>query len=208
TGGLAGDKHDLQLYVPYRAATVPTLIGEPPQLTFIVRTVGDPASVMTAIRPLTRSIDPDVAVRDISRMETRLGRSIAGPRFNMILLSAFAVLALTLAAVGLAGVIGYAVTERTHEIGIRMALGAQETNVLRLVITQGMQAALIGLGLGIVGALAATRLMSSLLYGIAPRDPLTFIGVTVLLLVVGLVASWLPARRATRVDPIIALRAE
>lgn len=208
TGGLTGDKHDLQLYVPYRAATVPTLIGEPPQLTFIVRTVGDPASVMAAIRPLTRSIDPDVAVRDITRMETRLGRSIAGPRFNMMLLSAFAVLALALAAVGLAGVIGYSVTERTHEIGIRMALGAQETSVLRLVIAQGMRAALIGVGLGIVGALAATRLMSSLLYGIAPRDPVTFIGVTALLLVVGLAASWLPARRATRVDPIIALRAE
>ncbi|HEX5438807.1 MAG TPA: FtsX-like permease family protein, partial [Gemmatimonadaceae bacterium] len=117
-------------------------------------------------------------------------------------------LALALAAIGLAAVIGYAVTERTHEIGIRMALGAREGNVLRLVVMQGMRAALIGVALGVLGAIVATRLLSSMLYGIEPRDPLTFLGVTALLLGVALLASYLPARRATTVDPIIALRAE
>jgi putative ABC transport system permease protein len=126
----------------------------------------------------------------------------------MALLTAFAVIALVLAAVGLAAVIGYEVTERTHEIGIRMALGARTENVRRLAMKHGLTPAFVGLGLGVVGALAATRLAASMLYGVAPRDPLTFVGVVALLVLIALGAAWLPARRATCVDPMIALRAE
>jgi ABC-type antimicrobial peptide transport system permease subunit len=113
-----------------------------------------------------------------------------------------------LAAVGLAAVIGYEVTERTHEIGIRMALGARTENVRRLAMRHGLTPALIGVVIGVIGALVATQLAASLLYGIAPRDPLTFVGVVALLVLVAVGASWLPARRATRIDPIIALRAD
>jgi predicted permease len=206
--GLTDDVHFPQLYEPYSAEHAFQPIGAPPQVLFIVRAASDPAPVIPGIRQLVRTIDPAVAVTQVSLVESQLVDSIAGPQFSMALLTVFAILALALAAVGVAAVIGYVVTERTHEIGIRMALGARETNVLRLVTAQGMRAAIVGLVVGVLGAIAATRLLSSLLYGVEPRDPITFIGVAVLLLLVALTASWLPARRATRVDPIIALRAE
>jgi ABC-type antimicrobial peptide transport system permease subunit len=126
----------------------------------------------------------------------------------MALLTAFALTALVLAAVGRAAVVGDEVTERTHEIGIRMALGARTENVRRLAMKHGLTPAFMGVIIGVIGALGATQLAGSLLYGITPRDPLTFIGVVALLLLVALAASWLPARRATRVDPITALRAD
>jgi putative ABC transport system permease protein len=207
-GGLMRGAHAPELYWPYRAATAPFTLGTPPGLVFIVRSTSEPAPVIAAIRQASHSLDPAVAIPEVSLTETQLARSIAGPRFNMALLTAFAVLAVALAAVGLAAVIGYAVTERTHEIGIRMALGARDVNVLGLVVTQGMRAAVAGVALGVLGALAATRLLSTMLYGVEPRDPVTFVGVTALLLLVALVATWLPARRATRVDPIIALRGD
>ena len=206
--GLTRDLHAPQVYEPYIEARVPFFMGMPPGLVFIVRSQSDPARVIDAIRRLTHSLDADVAIPKVSLIESQLARSMAAPRFNMALLMAFAVLALVLASVGLAAVIGYAVTERTHEIGIRMALGAREATVLRLVVKQGMRAAIAGLVVGVLGALAVTQWLSSLLYGIAPRDPVTFVGVAVLLLAVTLAASWFPARRATRVDPIIALRGE
>jgi ABC-type antimicrobial peptide transport system permease subunit len=140
--------------------------------------------------------------------ERGLAATIDGPRFNMALLTAFAVIALVLAAVGLAAVIGYEVTERTHEFGIRMALGARAENVRRLAMKHGLTPAFVGVVLGVLGALGATRFASSMLYGVAPRDPLTFVGVVALLVLVAFGASWVPARRATRVDPITALRAE
>jgi predicted permease len=206
--GLMFDTHDPQLYLPSTGAPTLQPIGAPPQLRFIFRATSDPAPVIAAIRQLCRSIDPGVAVSRVDFVESELAASIAGPRFNMALLTVFAGLALALAAVGLAAVIGYAVSERTHEIGIRMALGAREGNVLRLVVTQGMRAVIGGLAAGVAGALAATRLLSSMLYGVEPSDPITFAAVVLLLAAVALVASWLPARRATRVDPVIALRAE
>jgi ABC-type antimicrobial peptide transport system permease subunit len=126
----------------------------------------------------------------------------------MALLTVFALIALVLAAVGLAAVIGYEVTERTHEIGIRMALGARTENVRRLAMRQGLTPAFVGVVIGVIGALGATQLAASLLYGVAPRDPLTFVSVVGLLVLVALGASWLPAQRATRVDPIVALRAD
>jgi putative ABC transport system permease protein len=177
-------------------------------LTFVVRASEDPAIAIAALRAVVQTLDPEVAVSNVLLTETALANTIDAPRFNMALLTAFAVVALVLAAVGLAAVIGYEVTERTHEIGIRMALGARTENVRRLAMRHGLTPAFVGLVLGVVGALAATRLAASMLHGVTPRDPLTFVGVTALLIAVALGASWLPARRATRVDPMIALRAD
>jgi ABC-type antimicrobial peptide transport system permease subunit len=163
---------------------------------------------MASLRTAARELDPEVAVQDVLLTETALANTIDAPRFNMALLTAFAVIALALAAVGLAGEIGYEVTERTHEFGIRMALGARTENVSCLAMRHGLTPALVGVVVGIVGALAATSLAQSLLHGVAPRDPLTFAGVIGLLIFVAVGASWLPSRRATRVDPIAALRAD
>ncbi|HEU4619301.1 MAG TPA: FtsX-like permease family protein [Gammaproteobacteria bacterium] len=155
-----------------------------------------------------RELDPEIAIENVLLTETALASSIDAPRFNMALLTAFAVITLVRAAVGLAAVIGYEVADRKHEIGIRMALGARTENVRRLAMRHGLTPALVGVVCGALGALAATQLAASLLYGISPSDPLTFLSVVALLVLVALAASWLPASRAARVDPIIALRAD
>jgi putative ABC transport system permease protein len=208
SGGFIRGKDNPQFYLPYKSKTAPTTLGRPPSMTLIVRAAGDPAVAMESLRTATRALDAEIAIPSVELTETGLAGTIDGPRFNMALLTAFAVIALVLAAVGLAAVIGYEVTERTHEFGIRMALGARAENVRRLAMRQGLTPAFTGVVIGIVGALAATRLAGSLLYGVAPRDPLTFGVVVALLVLVALGASWLPAQRATRVDPIIALRAD
>jgi putative ABC transport system permease protein len=208
SGGLTRGLDDPQFYVPYQAERAPTTAGAPPSILLIVRAAGDPAAAIASLRAAIRELDPEIAIPNVLLTETALAGTIEGPRFNMALLTAFAVVALVLAAVGLAAVIGYEVTERTHEIGIRMALGAQTENVRRLALRHGLAPAFVGVALGVIGAFAATRLAASMLYGVAPRDPLTFAGVVALLVLVALGASWLPARRATRVDPIVALRAE
>jgi ABC-type antimicrobial peptide transport system permease subunit len=174
----------------------------------IVRAAGDPNDGIVAVRGAAQSLDPEIALRNVRATEATLASAIDAPRFNMVLLTAFAVLAVALAAVGLAAVIGYEIAERTHEIGIRMALGARTKNVRRLAMRHGLTPAFAGVAIGVIGALGATQLAASLLYGVAPRDPLTFVGVVALLVLVALGASWFPARRATRVDPITALRAE
>ena len=155
-----------------------------------------------------QALDPEIAIANVLLTETAIANTIDAPRFNMALLAAFAVIALVLAAIGLAAVIGYEVTERTHEIGVRMTLGARTANVRRLAMRHGLTPAFAGVLLGVIGALAATRLATSMLYGVAPHDPLTFVGVVALLVLIALGAAWLPARRATRVDPMIALRSE
>jgi putative ABC transport system permease protein len=196
-----------QFYTPSRQERLFPGAG-PPTLTLIVRTRGDPAVAMAALRAAVRELDAEIAIPSVLLTETALAGTLEGPRFNMALLTAFAVIGLVLAAVGLAAVIGYEVTERTHEIGIRMALGARTENVRRLAMRHGLTPAFFGVIVGVIGALAATRLAASMLYGVAPRDPLTFTAVVALLVLVALGAAWLPARRATRVDPIVALRAE
>src|SRR6185503_3412651 len=137
----------------------------------------DPAIAIAAVRAAVQTLDPEVAVSEVLLTETALANTIDAPRFNMALLIAFALIGLVLAAVGLAGVIGYEVTERTHEIGIRMALGARTQNVRRLAMRHGLAPAFLGVVVGVIGALGATQLATSLLHGVAPRDPLTFVGV-------------------------------
>ena len=176
--------------------------------TVLVRTAGDPVMLAEAIRRETKGEIPNLPTPLIRTMDNLLSESVSQPRFQTGLLSLFAGVALLLAVVGLYGVLAYAVTQRRCEIAIRMALGGQKSNVLSLVITQGMKLALAGVAIGIVVALALTRLIRSLLYGVTPTDPVTFAGVSLLLVAVALLACWLPARRATRVNPMEALRYE
>jgi putative ABC transport system permease protein len=165
-------------------------------------------SLTAAIREQVGALDDDQPITGIATMEERLSRRLSEPRFSALLLSLFAGVAVFLAAIGIYGVMSYAVTQRLREIGIRMALGATRRDVLRLLIGQGMKRALLGVGIGLAGALALTRLMRQLLFGVSATDPLTFAGVTFLLTLAALLACWLPARRATKVDPLTALRHE
>ena len=193
---------------PYPQLFLP--LAQTPQraMLLLARTTGNPSALSGPIRHAVTALDPDLPVSDIRTLDERLDQSIAQPRVSMMLLAIFALMALVLAAVGIYGVLSYTVTQRTRELGIRMALGAESNSVMRLVVGQAMVPALIGVGLGLAGAWGATRLMSSLLFGVSATDPVTFIVVALFLLAVALLSSWVPARRATRVDPLIALRAE
>jgi predicted permease len=175
-------------------------------MSLVVRTASDPLALAEAVRSEVRGLDSAVPVFGVSTAEQVLGQTVAQARFNLILLGLFAVVALLLAAVGIFGILANAVRQRTHEMGIRLALGARPGAVFRLVIRQGMGLAGMGLGIGLGGAFALTRYLESLLYGVKSTDPVTFGGVALLLLVVALVACWIPARRATKVDPMAALR--
>jgi putative ABC transport system permease protein len=177
-------------------------------MVLTVRTTGEPLALAGAVRDRIHSLYPDQPVSDIASMEQLMARSLSQARFSMLLLSIFAGLALLLSAVGIYGVMAYAVTQRKHEIGIRMALGAQQQDVLGMVVGQGAKLAVTGVAIGVIAALFLTRAMVSLLYGVSAYDPWTFTGVAALLVVVALVACYLPARRAARVDPMIALRHE
>jgi putative ABC transport system permease protein len=174
----------------------------------LVRTKSDPAPLISAIRRETKSVIPSLPSPKIRLMTEHVGESIAQPRFQAGLLNIFGGVALLLAACGIYGVLAYAVTQRQREIGIRMALGAQKRNVLSLVIGQGMKLALMGVVIGVLAALALTRVLSNLLYEVRPTDALTFTAVSLLLLGVALFACWLPARRAAKIDPMEALRYE
>ena len=177
-------------------------------MSLVVRTASDPVSMVPAIRRQVLSVDKDQPVSDVMTMEQRVAKSVASRRFVMLLLGSFSVLALGLAAVGIYGVMAYLVTQRTQEIGVRMALGAQKRDVLRLVVGKGMALAVTGAAIGLVASLVLTRLMRSLLFQVTPTDWFTFVIVSVVLLTVALLACYIPARRATRVDPLVALRYE
>ena len=174
----------------------------------VLRTEGDPTTVMASVRRAVAEIDPREVVYNVQTMNEVVANSFAARRLSMMLLGVFAALALVLACVGIYGVISYLVGQRTHEIGVRMALGAQQNDVLRLIIGQGARMALVGVAIGIVAAMGLTRLMANQLFGVSPHDPITFVGVAVLLIIVAIAACYIPARRAMRVDPIIALRYE
>jgi putative ABC transport system permease protein len=177
-------------------------------MTLVVRADGNPAALSGAIRSEVLAIDKEQPVSRIRPLEQVVSESVAKQRFLMLLLGIFASVALVLAAVGLYGVMSYSVNQRTHEIGIRAALGAQRKDVLKLVVGQGMVLALTGAGLGLAASFALTRLMASLLFGVSATDPLTFAGIALLLTIVALLACYIPARRAMKVDPMIALRYE
>jgi predicted permease len=175
-------------------------------LFFVARTSGEPAAMANAILQQVRNIDPDVPVYDVATMQQRVHESVARQRFAMTMLGAFAGFAMLLAAIGVYGVMSFLVTQGTSEIAIRMALGAQRNSILSLVFQQGMGMALIGIAVGLMGAFGLTRLMGALLFGVSATDPLTFTGVAMLLTLVALSACYFPARRAMRVDPMVALR--
>jgi putative ABC transport system permease protein len=188
---------------------LPTAGGGTERAMFaVVRTAAEPTALAAPARRVVAELDPLLAIIGIRSMTEMVARSVARPRFTMLLLGVFGAVALTLAAIGIFGIMSYAVRRRTREIGIRVALGAQPRAVLRLVVGQGMRLALLGLAIGLVGAFLATRLMAGMVYGVGVRDPATFVGVGLLLGAVALVASWLPARRAVLTDPTTALRAE
>lgn len=216
--GIVGDIKDtgldapspVELYVPY--AQVPShIVALSVQMvpaSWVLRTQMDPASVGQEIQKAILAVDSNQAIANLRTMNQILATSVASHQFNMFILTAFAVLALVLATVGTYGVISYGVSERIHEIGLRLALGAQQRDVFRLVVGQGMSFALAGIAIGVAAALALTRLLAKLLYGVTATDPFTFAGVALLLVLVALLACYLPARKAMCVDPTTALRCE
>ncbi|HEY4319574.1 MAG TPA: ABC transporter permease [Gemmatimonadales bacterium] len=194
-----------QLYTP-----VAQSLGNnaPNRLDVVVRTTGDPLAVVPALRAAVHALDRDLPISKVATLDDLIAQSMAQRRLSALLLGIFSGLALLLASLGLYGVMAYAVAQRTREMGVRVALGASRQNVLGLVVRQGMALAAIGTVIGLVGALAVTRLLGTQLYDVSPTDPATFAGVTLLLVVVAIVATLVPALRATRVDPVIALRQE
>ena len=205
--GIAGDARDWawgeakagQMYLP--------LAQDPSRIMHLtVRSKGDPNPLTSAIRKVVETVDPNQPVTDVRSMDGYLEISVAQRRLNMSLLAFFAIVAGVLAAIGIYGVMGYAVEQRSHEIGIRMALGARPDDVVKMIVRDGMKLALLGLGIGLAGSLVAMKYLESQLYGIKARDPLTFIGVGTALGLVALAACYIPARRATKVDPLSALR--
>jgi ABC-type antimicrobial peptide transport system permease subunit len=172
----------------------------------VLRTEGDPTAVMDSVRRAVNEIDSRDVVYNVQTLNEVVSNSFAARKLSMILLGIFAALALLLACVGIYGVISYLVGQRTHEIGVRVALGAQSNDVMRLIIGHGAKMAVIGVAIGTATALALTRLMSNQLFGVSAHDPLTFTAVACLLILVSVAACYVPARRAMRVDPIVALR--
>jgi ABC-type antimicrobial peptide transport system permease subunit len=190
------------VYIPL--AVMPTWNA----FSYVLRTQQDPAALVSTARGVIRELDPSLPIRNVQTMEEVLSTAVAPARWSTTLLGVFAGVALVIAVLGVFGVLSFIVTQRTRELGIRIALGAAPSQVRRLVVARGVMLVLVGIALGIAGAIALTRFMGSLLYGVTATDPLTYGLVAALLVSAALVASYLPARRATRVDPILALRAE
>ncbi len=190
-----------QLYVPFRQMAIPAL-------TLTLRGAGDPTRLVSAVRAAVREVDPEQPISRVQTMEELVNRNLGPRRFSMALLGLFAALALVLAGVGIYGVMSFDVARRSQEIGVRMALGAEASGVLRLVLSQGLRLTAVGVVIGVIGSLLLTRLINSQLYGVGSADPVTMISVVVILVSVSALASLIPARRATRVDPIVAMRAD
>jgi putative ABC transport system permease protein len=193
-----------EMYFPYQQSTY---LGYMPR-DLAIRTNGDTSSLVGPVREIVREVDPDQPVSNVATMAELLGTEAAQRRMGMIMLAGFSALALLLASIGIYGVLAYFVTQHTNEIGVRQALGATPRNILFLVLKKGMGLTLAGVAIGLIAAFALTRLMSSLLFGVKAADPLTFVSVPLVLVAVALLACYLPARRATKVDPLVALRYE
>jgi putative ABC transport system permease protein len=177
-------------------------------VSLVIRAAGRPEDLAEAVQKLVWEFDQDQPIQRLSTMEKLIAEASAPRRFNLLLFGVAAGVAVLLAGVGIYGMMAHLVAQRTHELGIRLALGAQRGDVLRLVILQGLQLAFAGLALGLAAALALTRLLNNLLFGVSATDPLTFAVIALLLVFVTLLACWIPAQRATKVDPMIALRSE
>jgi putative ABC transport system permease protein len=200
-----GSPVPLEIFLPHEQ--MPEIAGDTERAMYVVlRTAGDPLTLAGPARNVVRDMDPLLAIIGIRSMENMMDLSVAQPRFTMLLLGVFGGVALALAAIGIYGIMSYAVKRRTREIGIRVALGARPADVLRLVVGQGLRLTIVGLSIGVVGAYLATRLMKTLLYGISATDPWTFAAIALLLAGVAFVACWVPARRAVLTDPNMALR--
>lgn len=199
-GGVRGDG--------FPEVNVPFAQSPWPQVGVAVRTAGDPASMSKSLAAVVQSVDADLPLDQVKTMDQIVDESLAGDRFSTILFGVFAGVALLLAAIGIYGVMSFAVVQRTHEIGLRMALGAGSKQVLRLILKEGMQLALVGLGLGLIGTYFVGRTMKSVLYEVNAIDPVAVSAVAIILLFSALCACYIPARRATRVDPMVALREE
>jgi putative ABC transport system permease protein len=196
--GLAGDVA-LEVYSP----EVDDIGAE---ISFVIRVTGEPAGLISAVRGVVAQAEPNQPLHNVMTMEQRLANTTISRRLNTALLGSFAAVALLLAVVGIYGVMSYAVTQRRREIGVRMALGAQRSDVLSLIIHGGLRLTLLGVAIGLAGAFVLTRYLSSLLYSVKATDPVTFLAIAVGLTGVALLACWLPARRAARTDPMVALR--
>jgi predicted permease len=209
--GPAGDSKsaiEAQFFYPFMQLPEQVMPLAADAVAVVLRTQGDPTAIMGSVRRAVAELDSREVIYAVQTMDEVLARSLAARRVSMLLLSAFAALALLLSCIGIYGVISHLVGQRTQEIGVRMALGAQPGDVMRLVLGQGAKMAILGVVIGMVAALGLTRLMASQLFGVTPYDPLTFVSVGFILIVVALLACYLPARRAVRVDPLIALRCE
>jgi predicted permease len=202
------DPRTPQFYLNFNQVPPDRLPTQVRRINVLTRTEVEPSSLASAVRGEIAALNKDQAVFNVRTMDQVVGQSVAPRRFSMMLLSVFAIVALALASIGIYGMMSYAVAQRTREIGLRMTLGAQRGNVLRLVIGQGMRLAIVGVVLGLIASFALTRTMNNLLFGVSATDPLTFVSIALLLGLVALLACWVPARRATKVDPIVALRYE
>jgi putative ABC transport system permease protein len=198
------EKPDPEMFVPYTQKVWPSLLT----MDVVLRTKNDPAAVTAAARAAIHSVDSDLPLANVSTLATLVDDSVIQQRFAMYVIGAFGALALLLASIGMYGVISYSTTQRTQEIGIRLALGAQRRDVMAMVLAHGGRLAALGITIGLVAALALARTLASFLYGVQPADPITFAAVALLLCAVALLACYLPARRAMRVDPTVALRYE
>jgi putative ABC transport system permease protein len=199
-----------EIYLPFQQSRgfYSGTAGHFAPMTIVVRTAIEPQSLAKTAEETVRSLDRNLPVSSVVTMEQVIADTLWQPRFNLQLIGIFAALAMTLAAIGLYGVMSYSVAQRTREVGLRMALGARRRDVLKLVVGQGMKLALAGVALGLLAAVALTRLMEKLLFEVSATDFSTFAVIAVLLIIVALLACWIPARRATKVDPMVALRCE